>query len=479
VLEAGATASQTVRSPWPGQSVVVNDATSSTMVVSPTTASTFSIPMTSGHKYLIEQSSSPFTSLSYAQVTGTPATVPKHLTGIVTYGVSGPISPTSYSVEIGLDFSTLASAFNNVGITADSNTNAGNFDGSGNTFSNTALSNVGASAGATTTVGGVEFTWPSTAGTGAPDNVVSDGQIIALSGKGTILGFLVAGDYGSGSGTGTITYTDGSTQSFTLTGPDWWAGPSAGTVAFAPTYLNSPGNTHNNQPVNVYFVGITLTSSKTLASVQLPTVSATAVAGTPALHIFAMGIQYANLAGAFNNAGITADSNTNAGNFDGSGLSFSNTALSNVGASPGSSRSTGGVTFTWPSTAGSGSPDNVVASGQVVALSGRGSTLGFLLASSYGPSTGTGKITYTDGTTQSFTITAPDWWGGSSAGTVAFAPSYLNTPGNSSFSQPVDVYFVGVSLNSSKTVSTVQLPNVSIAAAIGTTAFHVFAVGIH
>jgi hypothetical protein len=95
-----------------------------------------------------------------------------------------------------------------------------------------------------------------------------------------------------------------------------------------------------------------------------------------------------------------------------------------------------------------------------------GSTLGFLTASSYGPATGSGTITYTDGTTASFTLTAPDWWGGASAGTVAYAPTYLNAPGNAQQSQPVDVYFVAVPLTSTKTVATVQLPNVSAAPAV-------------
>ena len=462
VLEAGATASQTVRSPWAGKSVEVIDATSGTTVVSPTTATTFSIPMTSGHKYLIEQSSAPFTSLSYAEVTGTPATQPKHLG----------------SVRIGIDFGTLASAFDNVGTTADSDTNAGNFDGGGLTFSQSALSAVGATPGATLTVGGVAFTWPTTAGTGSPDNVVADGQTITLSGNGSRLGFLLAASYGPATGTGTITYTDGTTESFTLTAPDWWQGVSAGTVALSVAHLNNPGNTTTDQPVSVFFVGVPLTASKTLASVQLPTVSATAAYQVPALHLFAMAVQSANLASAFDNVGTTADSDTNAGNYDGGGLTFSENALSAVGATPGATRTFGGVSLTWPTTAGTGSPDNVVAAGQVIALNERGSTLGFLLAASYGAANGAGTITYTDGTTQTFSIAVPDWWGGPSAGSVAFAPTYLNAAGNTHQSQPVSVYFVGVPLNSSKTVATVQLPMGRAAPAVGASTIHIFSIGV-
>ena len=281
---AGATVSQLVRSPWPGQSVQVVDATSGTTVVSPTAAATFSIAMTGGHTYLIEQSASPFTSLSYASISGSPATADKHL---------GP-------VKIGIDFAALSNAFNNVGTTADTNTNPGNIDGGGASFSQAALTSAGAAPGGTVVVSGVTFTWPATAGGGTPDNVVASGQKILLSGSGATLGFLVTATYGPATGTGTITYTDGTTQSYTLTAPDWF-GSTSGSVAITAAYQNRQGNTTYAHPSYVYFVGIPLTSSKTVASVQLPNVSQAAVAGTPALHIFAMalsGITYANLSNA-------------------------------------------------------------------------------------------------------------------------------------------------------------------------------------
>ncbi len=478
VLEAGATTSQTVRNPWAGKSVEVIDGSSGATVVSPTTAATFQVPMTSGHKYLIEQTSSPFTSLGYAQVNGTPATTPKFLTGQITNAVNGPVSPSiPHTVEIGLPYANLAGAFDNVGVSADSNTNPGNFDGGGLSFSATALANAGVSPGTIKTLGGVAMTWPATAGSGAPDNVVSNGQVISLSGSATTLGFLLSASYGPASGTGTITYTDGSTQSFTLTAADWW-NPS-GTVAVATTYLNEGGNAQMTQGVDVYFASVTLNSAKTLASVKLPTVSAAAVSGSPALHIFAMGLQYASLASAYNNSGVSADANTNTGNYDGEGLSFSATALANVGAQPGNAATFGGVSLTWPSTAGTGAPDNVLSAGQVIAVNKKGTTLGFLLAASYGASTSTGTITYTDGSTQTFNLTAPDWWGGASAGSVAYAPTYINRLGNTTESQAVDVYYATVALTTTKTVATVQLPNVAAAAITGSNASHIFSMGIH
>ncbi|HEX6520857.1 MAG TPA: dTDP-4-dehydrorhamnose 3,5-epimerase family protein, partial [Streptosporangiaceae bacterium] len=46
-----------------------------------------------------------------------------------------------------------------------------------------------------------------------PDNVVTGGQTVALSGSGTDLGFLGASQNGTASGTVTVHYTDGSSQS--------------------------------------------------------------------------------------------------------------------------------------------------------------------------------------------------------------------------------------------------------------------------
>ena len=95
VLEAGATASMLVRSPWSGQAVQVLDATSGTTTVASTTATTFTIPATAGHNYLIEQTASPFTNLPYAQITGAPATAPKHL-GPVSIGTGGGAAEGPY-----------------------------------------------------------------------------------------------------------------------------------------------------------------------------------------------------------------------------------------------------------------------------------------------------------------------------------------------------------------------------------------------
>jgi hypothetical protein len=77
-LEAGASGGITVRNPWPGQSVTVVDGTGRS-VLTGQTAATFTIPATAGSSYLIQQASSPTTSLTFATVSGSPADSPKRL----------------------------------------------------------------------------------------------------------------------------------------------------------------------------------------------------------------------------------------------------------------------------------------------------------------------------------------------------------------------------------------------------------------
>jgi hypothetical protein len=275
-IQAGTTETMTVRNPWPGQQAEVVNGSTGAVVVAATTSATLSVPVTAGSSYLIEQPSSPTTSLPFAQVTGTQATAAKHLGG---------------KVQIGLDaaagYSSLAASYNDVGITADSNTAPGNYDGGGASFSETALTNAGAGPGATVVSSGISFTFPNVAA-GSNDNTVAAGQKITMSGSGT-LGFLVSGSYGPASGTGTITYTDGSTQSYTLNAPDWFSTspPSGGAVAVSSAYQNRQGNTTYAGSGDIFSETVTLTAGKTIASVTLPPGGALA-AGTPAVHVFAI-----------------------------------------------------------------------------------------------------------------------------------------------------------------------------------------------
>jgi len=195
---------------------------------------------------------------------------------------------SSASGSVAVPYASVTAAFNNVGVSDDANPSAGNLDGGGSSFSAQALAGAGLTAGATVTHDGLTFTWPNVL-PGTPGNVTAGGQAIALSGSGTTLGFLGTGDYGTASGSGTITYTDGSTQSYTLSFADWWANQAApgGDIVASTPYINTPTG-RMNQTVSVYYASVPLQQGKTVQYVTLPDVSQGANEGQTAMHIFAM-----------------------------------------------------------------------------------------------------------------------------------------------------------------------------------------------
>jgi hypothetical protein len=220
-------------------------------------------------------------------------------------------------------------------------------NGTSYTFTATATNAVGTSAPSlpTTTITPTAFatsstslTWPDVPA-GQPDNVTAGGQTIdGGTASGATLGFLLTGTHGPASGSGTITYADGSTQPYTLTAPDWYStAPSGSNVAFSMSYRNRPNDVQQTHQVNVFYAGIDLDAGKQVARIELPNVSGP-TASTPAIHIFAMtvGDTSLDLSNAFDNVGITADSTTDVGNIDGSGSSLSEQALADVGVTPGS-----------------------------------------------------------------------------------------------------------------------------------------------
>lgn len=183
----------------------------------------------------------------------------------------------------------LKDSFSNVAVTDDTHTDAGDFDGGGSSISAQALAQVGVTPGSTVSKNGVDFHWPD-GPSGSPDNAIASGQSIAVTGKGTTLGFLLAGTYGSVSGAGSVTYADGTRQPFTLSCPDWYGAPQAGTTAaIVAPYQNRPGNQRQDIQAVVYFAGVAL-QDKEVVRVDLPDISAKAAQGVATMHIFAIAV---------------------------------------------------------------------------------------------------------------------------------------------------------------------------------------------
>lgn len=182
-------------------------------------------------------------------------------------------------------------------------------------------------------------------------------------------------------------------------------------------------------------------------------------------------VPYPSLIAAFNNLGISDDAHPSAGNLDGDGSSYSAQSLAAVGLSQGATVTHDGLTFTWPN-ASPGTTNNVAAGGQTIALSGSGSTLGFL---------GCLRHRYDHlhrRHHQAFTLGFADWYANAAvSGDILATVPYINTSkGNKK--QRVSTYYASASLQSGKTVQYVTLPDISQGVSSGQTSMHVFAVAI-
>jgi beta-glucosidase len=187
-------------------------------------------------------------------------------------------------------YSSIADIVTNTGISDDATPGAANLDGGGQSLSQQALEAKGVTSGGTVTHDGLTFGWPTT-GTGRPDNIVASGQTVPFTGTGTSLGFLGTADYGNASGTGLITYTDGTSQTYSLSFSDWWNNsPAPGSDILATTDYFNNGGGKVQQRVSVYGATVPLQAGKTIAYLTLPDVGPNADSGQVALHLFAIAV---------------------------------------------------------------------------------------------------------------------------------------------------------------------------------------------
>jgi predicted alpha-1,2-mannosidase len=188
---------------------------------------------------------------------------------------------------------SLLRAFNNAGISDDSNVGAANFDGGGWSYSAEALAAQGVTPGGTVQAGDISYTWPLSQ-PGEPDNAITSGQQVTVNAaSGTQqVGFLGSASGGNTQGLTTLTYSDGSTARYWLGFSDWTLGGGRGSVAFGnvnavtTTYRNCNHCTGGRDSVDTHLFSAVLPvdPSKTLTSVTLPS-------GTTGgeLHVFAVG----------------------------------------------------------------------------------------------------------------------------------------------------------------------------------------------
>jgi len=191
-----------------------------------------------------------------------------------------------------------------------------------------------------------------------------------------------------------------------------------------------------------------------------------------------------SLSSTFNNAGITDDSSRNPSpgfpGFDGIGTTFSLQGLAAAGLTPGAAVTADGLSFTWPD-APAAQPDNTMAQGQTITISGSGSRLGFVASANNSAESGTGVIYYADGTTQPFSLSVGNFWypsgqSGNPPDVQVAGVNFANFPTGSS-GHEVFVFEQSVPLAQGKTVEAVTLPALGNVAGYNP-ALHIFAMAI-
>jgi predicted alpha-1,2-mannosidase len=184
--------------------------------------------------------------------------------------------------------------YTNAGITDDTDTSAATYDGGGWSYSAQALAAQGVTPGGTVTVDGIEYTWPDEP-VATLDNIEAAGQTIPLNAPAhsSVIGLLGsstnAGSDGAG-GTGTINYTDGTTDPLPAKFSDWTLGaggfpPLPGNfIAASMPYRNFTGDVRDNVGTNVFALEVPVNVGKTVSSITMPQ----ATGGD--MHVFAISL---------------------------------------------------------------------------------------------------------------------------------------------------------------------------------------------
>lgn len=228
----------------------------------------------------------PHSSVTASWTVTAPATAaagPVTLTGTASFELAGRQTRTAGATTT-VPYATTAAAYNNAGISADSDPSTGKLDPGGYSFSATQLAAVGYTPGATVTAGGLSYRWPDTQ-PGQPDNVAAGGQVIRVHGQGSQLGLLGTGIGSAHSGTVKVMYTDGTTADLAVDFPDWYSNKASGNAQLAVTTANwnrPPGDTLGNHAVSLYTTGGALDPAKTVAAVTLP--------ADTGIHVFAISL---------------------------------------------------------------------------------------------------------------------------------------------------------------------------------------------
>jgi hypothetical protein len=242
-----------------------------------------------------------------------------------------------------------------------------------------------------------------------------------------------------------VTYTDGTTQTFTQGVSDWGSPQNypGESVALSMAYRVIPGGSTQSGPWDLYGYSFALNSSKTVKSITLPAnrnvvVLAMAFSGPPISFTISGNV-------------IATSANGTApayGGLDGSSYAYSAGLLGN-------SLSWGGALYKF------GAGGNAFSGGTALLPPGFYRSLSLLGTGVFGGATNAQfVVTYTDGTTQAFTQSVSDWGAPKnySGESIATTMAYRIMPNGSTQSGSWNLYGYTFALNNSKTAQSITFP---------------------
>jgi hypothetical protein len=343
----------------------------------------------------------------------------------------------------------LSGAFNRAGIVNDGTLfpSNGGLDSNGNAYSANLL-------GSSVTFGGNTYTLGSP---GVNDVVSGSSTPIALpAGSYATLSFVGTGVNGNQANqTFTVTYADGSTQTFSQSLSDWHTpqGYPGEAQAAAMAYRDVYNGSKDSRAFYLYGYSLTLNAAKQLKSITLPQNGNVEVLAIDLLP--ATSATQVSLTASFTRMGIVTDGSTfsSTGGLDAHGNAYSANLL-------GSSVTLGGNAY---ALGAPGVADVVAAAGQTIALpAGSYATLSFVGTGVNGNQANqTFTVTYADGSTQTFSQSLSDWHTpqGYAGETQAAAMAYRDVYNGSKDSRAFYLYGYSLTLNAAKQLKSITLPS--------------------
>ena len=295
-------------------------------------------------------------------------------------------------------------------------------------------------------------------GTAGTPDAVSSATITLPAGNGSTVNLLATAVNGPQvNQTFVVTYTDGTTTRFTQSLSDWWSGPQkyAGeSVASTMAYRISPSGAASYSTIYLYGYSFAINSAKTVQSITLPdnrnvVVLAVEVSGkgnAPS------GSGPSSSGGVDNVVGIVAEgSPVTHGGLDDDGYAYSATLL--------------GTSFSWEGSTfrlGTAGTYDAASSTTIALPAGNDSTVNLLATAVNGNQPNQSFIvTYTDGTTASFTQSLSDWYTPQKyAGeTKVSEMAYRIAPSGATDNRTFYLYGYSFAINSAKAVKSLSLPH--------------------